>query len=161
MQSKTQSSNHNSNTHDVRPFWRSPRRIFLNLTVITAVLWLFLSAIVLGQMQIKMTNAILKREGCAFVQQHGVNTQPAEVADTCEAKVLFRANLFGSGGRIYLDDGSPLHLSDNQFVAVSSQGVLPWTTSQRMWAGAWVTLTALLFVAIAALRVVSKRHDNR
>ena len=161
MQSKTPSSNHNSNTNDVRPFWRSPRRIVLHLTVIAAALWLFLSAIVLGQMQIKMTNVILKREGCAFVQQYGVHTQPAEVANTCEAKVIFRSNLFGSGGRIYLDDGSPLHLSDNQFVAVSSQGVLPWTTSQRMWAGAWVTLTALLLVALAAVHVVSKRDGRR
>ncbi len=160
MQSKIQRSNRN-NTSDVGPFWRSPRRIVFTLTVITAALWLFLSAMVLGQMQIKATTVILKPAGCAFLQQYGFHTQSSEIANTCAATVPFRANVFGSGGRIYLDDGSPLHLSDDQFVVVLSQGGLPWTTSQRIWVGAWMVLTAFLLVAIAALRVARKRDGHR
>lgn len=162
MQGKPKTSNRGTHRPGNQPFWTSPKKLTLILFAISFFLWLLVSARVAGELEITPTELILKQEGCDLLHQYGVHTVPSEMPATCRAKVPFRPNLVGTGGRIYVDD-EPVRLADSQLVAILPPLTdQPWATEQKTWIRIWgifTVVTVLMF--LAAVFVTRGSQDER
>jgi len=135
-------------TTDPTPWYKSQAISTLSLSFIL-MLWLTSGSYILGQLEMKPTRVILKRDGCTYMHHQQIATQPYdEATGMCVATTSFRSNLIGNGGIFKLQDRE-LKIAENQIVATEKLDNLPYSDSQRRMI-VWLCVTsALLFAAIA------------
>lgn len=117
--------------------------------VAAAFHWTLFLVYVAGQLEIKPTALIMKREGCAYIRQIGITAKIHDSGETCRFEVPYRPNLIGTGGRIYLDD-KQISIADNQIVAASPLNDQPWSPSQKRLV-AWLSISFVAVIIMAIL----------
>lgn len=143
--------------HKKQPWYRSQLLAIL-LLVLSIFNWIFTGAYVSGQLEIKPTMLILKRDGCEFFRQNGIPVQDQKDNDSCKVTVPFRGNMIGSGGRVFLGDRQ-IMLADNQVVVVAALEDQPWTPRQQrlvIWLGGCL---AIIFGMMAWIGVLFSKKD--
>ena len=104
--------------------------IAFSLALIAILTWLVLSIMVSRKFEIAQTELTLKAEACSLLNHEKMQTNRPSTDDSyCSVTIPFRANKFGNGGMIYLNDREIL-ISDNQ--VISSEIIDPhaWTNEQ-------------------------------
>ncbi len=96
-----------------------------------------------GQMAIQSTALSIQPAGCELMKRSGVSIQ--EIGNgACRIEALFRPNLIGSGGSIFLDNQT-IQISGDQLVSTEILENQPWTATQ------WVAMTLYLISALILL----------
>lgn len=138
MQRNTQVDNCNIQNKKRKPL--NPIALLLLLAALFH--WTLFFVYVAGQLEIRPTALIVKKEGCGYMRQIGITAKIHESGETCRVEVPYRANLIGSGGRIYLDD-KQISIAENQIVAAAPLENQPWSPSQRRLV-TWLSISLVL-----------------
>ena len=101
----------------------------------------------------------LSSEGCAFAQSLALSVERTD--GVCSTIVAYAPFAFGSGGRIFLNDGNTIEVTSNMVLATAETDTkLPPTPSQRFgmrWVYGWL----LLAVASAFYIIYIKRFSKK
>lgn len=96
-----------------------------------------------GQMAIQSTALSIQPAGCELMKRSGVSIQDIGNG-ACRIEALFRPNLIGAGGSIFLDNQT-IQISGDQLVSTEILRSQPWTATQ------WVAMTLYLISALILL----------
>jgi hypothetical protein len=109
--------------------WYKSIALVSTLLFVSIINFIATCAYVTGQMEIKPTLLILERDGCALLVQNGVPVLDQANSDSCRAIATFRANMVGTGGRVFLEDRQ-IMIADNHVIATSPLEDQPTTPEQ-------------------------------
>jgi hypothetical protein len=137
-----------TDTSDQTPWYKSQVISSMALSLMV-MLWMTTGSFMLGQLEIKPTRVILKKEGCTYMHHQQLATQPYDDSSgMCIATAPFRSNLIGNGGIFKLQD-QIIKVAENQIVAIENLDNAPFTDSQKQMILGLSISTALLLAGIA------------
>jgi len=119
------------NAHPKSKPWYFSSGLALCMVIVSFIIWIAMACMTAGDFGFKPTQIILKSDGCRYLRQIGISTANSENGSNCIVNLPYRANTFGDGGVIVLEDGRQIKISDSQVVIVGAIENKPWTPSQN------------------------------
>lgn len=142
-----QSSTSKSSNERKRPWYKS-KVIAIFMLVLSIFNWIFVDAYITGQMEIKPTMLVLKRDGCDFLRQNGITPEAQSSMDSCRVTIPFRANVLGLGGRAFIGDRHIL-IAESQISIIAALDDQSWSPSQQRLM-IWLGVCTAFIIAMAA-----------
>jgi hypothetical protein len=134
--------NSRNNRSTQAKIWRLSKNEAIAIFIVAFFSWLFSSAYIFGQFEIKQSTLLLNREGCMHLMQLGITPQPQADSDTCRIKVPFRSNLQDGGGRISVGE-RVIRIPEHQLVYALPLAEQHWSTRDSILM-AWEVISVLL-----------------
>jgi hypothetical protein len=132
--------------------------IILFLTVLAA--WFVITARTVRVFDIKMTQLILRSDGCDLLKMNGVATKAAEFGNGCSVVLPFLKDLYGYGGVIILEDRQ-IKIADDLVLSTGTVGNIPWTPMKTEAMILTITSTIVLALMVKVFTILLRKDNDQ
>lgn len=158
MQSHKPVKSRNSRRQQAKT-WQLSKDRAIALFIVVFFSWLFSSAYIFGQFEIKQSTLVLNREGCMHLTQLGITPLPQVDSDTCRINAPFRSNMQDGGGRISVEDRE-VRIPEHQLVYAMATAGQPWSSRDSILV-AWEVISTLLLIGSMWLTEQCIRREGK